>query len=329
MSMSEEMKIAKNKTHQILSILLAGITLATPFAQAQTSIETNQAGVNARIDVLGPQFQPQASLGSSQSRLVMYRTAGADSLPGATGVFVQGEYHTSLVPGGYSTLCLSPGNVEVGARQFRVGRTAKDSQDTLTALQLPGSQTQYLAVTEDSGRPVLRPVSAAQALQDLRNTRLQIHTVSRVTRAQNCVAGAPVMAVAPPAAPQQFSLSGDTLFAFNKSDRGGLTSGGLASLDNLMSRIRNEYSRIDRVHVVGHADPLGSAAANERLSIDRAQTVRQYMQSAGLASGDFSSEGNGSRDPVVTDCSRVISPRSIACNQPNRRVVVAVTGQRR
>ncbi len=323
-----EMKTAKSKNRQILSMFLAGMVLASSWAQAQTSIETNQAGSNARIDVLGSQFQPQASLGSSQSRLVVYRMAGADSLPGATGVFVQGEYHTSLVPGGYSSLCLSPGNVEVGARQFRVGRTAKDSQDTLTALQLPGSQTQYLAVTEDAGRPVLRPVSAAQALQDLRNTRLQIHTISRVTRAQNCVAGTPTVAAAP-AAPQQFNLSGDTLFAFGKSDRAGLTSGGLSSLDNLMSRIRNEYSRVDRVHVVGHADPLGSAAANERLSIDRAQTVRQYMQSAGVINADFSSEGSGSRDPVVSECSKVISPRSIACNQPNRRVVVAVTGVRR
>jgi OOP family OmpA-OmpF porin len=74
---------------------------------------------------------------------------------------------------------------------------------------------------------------------------------------------------------------------------------------------------------------LGKAAANERLSVNRAQTVRQYMQSAGLVSANFSSEGNGARQPVVTDCSSVISPRSIACNQPNRRVVVVVTGQRR
>lgn len=316
------MKIAKIKNQRFMSNFLMAFLLGAPLVQAQTSLETGQAGNNARIDVLGSVFEPQGGLGASQSRLVVYRTASGNPLPGATGVFVHGQYHTSLVPGGYSMLCLAPGSVEVGARQFRVGRNAKDTQDSVTALQLPSAQTQYLSVTEESGRPVMKPVPAAQALQELSATRLQIHTVSRVTKAQECVAGAVP-------APEQYSLSGDTLFAFGKSDRAGLTSGGLASLDSLVGRIRSEYSRIDRVHVVGHADPLGSVSANERLSVERADTVRHYMQIAGQISAPFSSEGRGSRQLAKTGCSAAISARSIACNQPNRRVVIEVSGQRR
>lgn len=300
------------------------VLMVSPWVQAQTSIETNQTGNNARIDVLGQVFEPQVNLGVSQSRLVVYRTASGSPLPGATSVFINGQYHTSLVPGGYSLLCLAPGNVEVGARQFRVGNQAKDNPDSVTALQMPQAQTQYLSVQVESGRPVMKPVAAAQALQELRNTRLQIHTVSRVTKAQECVAGS-----APAVAPEQYSLSGDTLFAFGKSDRGGLTAGGLASLDNLLARIRNEYSRIDRVHVIGHADPLGSVSANERLSVERADTVRQYLQVNGQISAPMSSEGRGSRQLAKAGCAAVVSTRSIACNQPNRRVVIEVSGLRR
>lgn len=322
------MNSVQTRYFQALTLALAVVLLACPWAQAQTSFETNSVGTNARIDVLGSVFQPQASLGSGQSRIVVYRPVNSDTLPGATTVFIRGRYHTSLVPGGYSLLCLSPGNVDVGARQFRVGDTAKDRMDTMTELQLPSAQTLYLAVTQDSLRPVMRPVSSTQALQDLRNSRLQLHTISRVAEAQTCVAGAPVLAAAP-RVPEQFNLSGDALFAFGKSDRAGLTVGGLASLNNLVTRIRSDYGRIDRVHVVGHADPLGSDSANEHLSVDRARTVKNYIESAGLVSTDFSFEGNGSRQPVMTQCSKVISPQSIACNQPNRRVVVSVTGQRK
>lgn len=292
--------------------------------QAQTSVTTNQAGVNARIDVLGGVFEPLSNIGPSQSRIVVYRTANTQQLPGATGVFIQGQYHTSLVPGGYSQLCLPPGQFEIGARQFRVGQNARDSYDTVTAVALPPAQTQYLTVVESSGRPVMKPVSAAQAQQELGATRLQIHTISRVAQAQNCVAAA-----APVVQPEQFILSSDALFAFGRSDLNGLTSSGRGSLDMLTARIRKDYVRIDRIHVIGHADPLGSPEFNERLSVNRANTVRQYLQTSGQISAPVTSEGRGARQLVETRCARQTTNAAILCNQANRRVVTEVTGQRR
>lgn len=292
--------------------------------QAQTSVTTNQAGVNARIEVLGGVFTPLTNIGSSQSRLVVYRTTSTQQLPGATGVFIQGQYHTSLVPGGYSQLCLPPGQFEVGARQFRVGQNARDSYDTVTAIALPAAQTQYLTVVESAGRPVMKPVTAAQAQQELAATRLQIHTVSRVAQAQNCVEAA-----APVVQPEQFILSSDTLFAFGRSDLNGLTASGRESLDMLTARIRKDYVRVDSVHVIGHADPLGSPEFNERLSVNRANTVRQYLKNNGQISASVTAEGRGARQLVETRCPRQTTSAAIQCNQANRRVVTEVTGQRR
>jgi OOP family OmpA-OmpF porin len=316
-------------TWHALTLALAVGMLFSAAGQAQTSIESNQAGVNARIDVLGPLFSPLAATASSQSRVLVYRANNSTSLPGATSVFINGQYHTSLVAGGYSQLCLDPGNAEIGARQFKVGRSAKDNYDTLTATRLQAAQTQYFAVYEDMGRPLLKPVPAAQALKELASTRLQMHTISRVTQARACIAAAEPAVTMVPALPQQFSLSGDALFAFGKSDKAGLTQEGLSALDQLIARIRSDYTQINHIHVIGHADPLGSAVANERLSAERANTVRRHIESVSQISARISSEGRGSRQPVVTGCGKAASASAIACNQPNRRVVVEVVGQRR
>ncbi len=300
-------------------------------AQAQTAIETSQAGANARIDVLGSPFSEPPGTAASQSRILVYRGADSLGLKGATGVFVNGQYHTSLVAGGYSQLCIEPGALEIGARQMRIGRTAKDIYDSLTATRLLAGQSQYFAVYEDATRPVLKPVPAAQALQELAATRLQMHTVSRVTKAQDCLsAPAPVATPAMvPAMPQQFALSGDALFAFGRSDAEGMTSQGLAVIDQLVSRIRSDYANINHIHVIGHADPLGSPAGNQRLSAERADTVRRYIERVSQISARITSEGRGSRQLVERSCGSVQSAAVIACNQPNRRVVVEVVGQRR
>ena len=309
------------------------LTVLANTAQAQTTIETSQAGANARIDVLGSPFSAPLGTAASQSRILVYRGADSSGLKGATGVFVNGQYHTSLVAGGYSQLCIEPGAVEIGARQMRIGRTAKDNYDSLTATRLLAGQSQYFAVYEDAARPVLKPVPAAQALQEMAATRLQMHTVSRVTKAQDCVsAPAPAPVAAPvmvPAMPQQFALSGDALFAFGRSDAAGMTSQGLAVIDQLVSRIRSDYTYINHIHVIGHADPLGSPAGNQRLSSERADTVRRYIERVSQISARITSEGRGSRQLVERSCGSVPSAAVIACNQPNRRVVVEVVGQRR
>jgi OOP family OmpA-OmpF porin len=298
---------------------------------AQTTVLTNQAGVNARIDVLGATFTSPSAIGPSQARMVFYRASNRDTLPGAIAVFVNGRYHTSLVPGGFSQLCLAPGAVEIGARQFRVGQSARDNFDTVSALELPSSQTQFLSVVEVSGRPVLKPVPANQAILEMAGTRQQMHTISRVSNAQNCVAvsGTPVTSVAVAAQPDQFILSSDALFAFGKSDLAGLTDSGRRSLEHLTDRINNDYAKVERVHVVGHADPLGSAAFNQRLSLERANTVSLYLKRQGQITAPVTSEGMGSRDLVKADCGKIVTNSSIACNSVNRRVVTEVTGQRR
>jgi OOP family OmpA-OmpF porin len=97
----------------------------------------------------------------------------------------------------------------------------------------------------------------------------------------------------------------------------------------LMARINENFARVEQLHVIGHADPLGNPARNEKLAQARAQTVRDHLAGKGLTNVNITTEGRGSREPVVKNCPRVATAASIACNLPNRRVEVVVTGQRR
>ena len=140
----------------------------------------------------------------------------------------------------------------------------------------------------------------------------------------------PVAAPPPPApapvkpAPRQITLGADALFAFDRSDLASISPEGRRRLDEIGKELRSVD--VERVRVIGHADRLGSAAYNDRLSEERASTVVRYLVNAGVPSGQISSEGRGSREPVV-QCNQRSRSELIACLAPNRRVVIEIHGK--
>jgi outer membrane protein OmpA-like peptidoglycan-associated protein len=58
-----------------------------------------------------------------------------------------------------------------------------------------------------------------------------------------------------------------------------------------------------RVRIVGHTDSTGSDGINNPLSVDRAQSVRDYLASRGVAPSRVETEGRGSREPVADNAS--------------------------
>ena len=311
-------------------LAVLGVCLALPAVHAQTaaSLQTGQDGPNARIEVLGAAFEPLGAVAAHQSRLVLYRQPSQQSLPGVTAAFIEGQYHTSLVPGGFAALCLAPGQLQVGARQSWVGRTARDVYDALTHLELLPGQTHYMSVHVDAGRALFKPVSSAQALKEMASTRAQMHTVSRVVGAQECER--PALAQAPMSErAEPFMLMADMAFEFGQSSLEGMTVQGKAALQALLVRSQRDFEQVQRVLVTGHTDPLGNAQFNERLSLQRAHTVSQYLQGAGLTQGPIAVRGVGASQLLVSDCPSAVSARSVACNGPNRRVVIELFGQRR
>ncbi len=53
------------------------------------------------------------------------------------------------------------------------------------------------------------------------------------------------------------------------------------------------------VRIVGHTDNTGSDAVNNPLSVNRAQSARDYLVSRGVSSSRISIDGRGSREPIA------------------------------
>lgn len=124
------------------------------------------------------------------------------------------------------------------------------------------------------------------------------------------------------------SLGGDTLFKTGKSSIKDLTPEGRAKLDELVAQIK-AYGAIDAIKVTGHADKMGKAALNKKLSLARAKAVAGYLKSKGVKAKSFTTAGMGDTKPVV-DCDMNLPKDALkTCLAPNRRVDVEVTGARK
>ena len=127
---------------------------------------------------------------------------------------------------------------------------------------------------------------------------------------------------------ETISLSAGALFRFNRRGEGDLLPAGRAQLDDLAERITSVYTRVDQIRLVGHTDRLGSDAYNDQLSIDRANTVRGYLQSRGVTA-TMNSDGRGKREPIKSCDGNTPTTALTACLQPNRRVEISITGVKR
>jgi OOP family OmpA-OmpF porin len=135
---------------------------------------------------------------------------------------------------------------------------------------------------------------------------------------------------APAAQPvyEKVSLSADVLFDFGKAT---LKDGGRQQLDDLADRLRG--SSLDEIRIVGHADRIGNPHYNKRLSEERANTVRTYLESRTQARS-IQTAGKGSADPVSGASCRGLGAeqgsnrRLVQCLQADRRVDIELLGVR-
>jgi outer membrane protein OmpA-like peptidoglycan-associated protein len=125
---------------------------------------------------------------------------------------------------------------------------------------------------------------------------------------------------------RRHSLSSEMLFRFGGYRVQDLTPQGHAEIVKLARNIREQTRHIQSVVVQGHTDPMGPAAANQRISNERAQTVRKILINSGLPARKIQAEGMGSSQLLVTDCKGqgVSRQDRLACNAPNRRVEILV-----
>jgi len=318
----------KYTKRNLIAAFIVSASLFTTLSHAEKTEMARLAGTVA--EPKGNLFKSSAAVVAPLSRIVFYRLPNSRA-QSAAGLEVDGHYHTSLQIGAYSELCLSaPANPVISTRLIETVQDIKNDVDTTKTLDLKPGQDTYVRVSDiDNRRATLEIVATAIAKRELVQTNRQIHAVSRVPSALSCNPETAAQVNAEGAGKQieTITLGSDALFEFGKSDVQSIIPYGREELNKLISRLQNRYSNFDNVHiqVVGHADPLGTTAINQRISEVRAQTIQNYMVAGGINPNKISSQGRGARQPVQTNCPREATQESIACNKPNRRVVVGVS----
>lgn len=125
---------------------------------------------------------------------------------------------------------------------------------------------------------------------------------------------------------ERLVLTTDALFDFDRASVNDIRAAGRTRLDALAERAK-QLQGIERIVLVGHTDRLGSAAYNQRLSLQRATAVRDHLVSRGLPASLFVVEGKGAEEPVKRCAESLPRAQLMACLQDNRRVEVEIRGR--
>ena len=106
------------------------------------------------------------------------------------------------------------------------------------------------------------------------------------------------------------------LFRSNKS---ALKPEAKAKLDDLVAKTKGV--NLEVIIAVGHTDSVGSDAYNQKLSVRRAEAVKEYLVSKGLEKNRVYTEGKGEKQPVADN-------KTKEGRAKNRRVEIEVVGTR-
>lgn len=205
-----------------------------------------------------------------KASVVIYRTA--DAIEGNTiNTYVNGEYLASLDTNAYTQESVCPFNQRLYA-QFTHNDPAYAQKAQLgNTFDLPVGKVSYFKVVNSGGQPGLQAVNEQIAIFEMKQMPKQTHTLSRVDKNIACVQ---------PKQPKQvekleaITLEAGALFEFNKSSYNAILDEGKKQIQKVAQLIKNHPDTITNIKVIGHTDPQGKAAYNDKLSLTRAYAVK-------------------------------------------------------
>jgi OmpA-OmpF porin, OOP family len=126
----------------------------------------------------------------------------------------------------------------------------------------------------------------------------------------------PVPPAPPVAKGRVMMFDAAALFDVNKAN---LKPQGKEQIKAYREEVRAEFSRADKIKITGHTDSTGSADYNRKLSLRRAEAVRDYLISLGGDGSKMEVIGAGESNPIADN-------RTKEGRAKNRRVEVEVIG---
>lgn len=281
-------------------LLLSGVVLTAGCAS------TPDGALFGPADV----FREPSGLQKGEAAVVVFREE-AGGVAVVPTIWVDGRVAAAMNPGRYSQSILCAGERRIGIAE----RGDSVSPVVYAPATFSEGQASYFKVVSDAvGGFHLEPADAARSRAALGQISQRSHLVSRVTAACGGVDEVPEVV--------EINLSADAIFAFDQATVAGILPQGRQSLDALANQILGLPRPVQRLVVTGHADRLGRVAYNDALSLQRAQSVSEYLRNKGVTVA-MDVVGSGSRDPISVGCAGQRPTQDlIACLQPDRRISV-------
>lgn len=110
----------------------------------------------------------------------------------------------------------------------------------------------------------------------------------------------------------KLDIPSDISFDVNRAD---IKSNFRPVLDKFADTLKSNPAT--QIRVIGHTDSTGSDATNNPLSVNRAESVREYLGSRGVAASRIAIDGRGEREPIADNSTE-------AGRAKNRRVEILV-----
>lgn len=136
------------------------------------------------------------------------------------------------------------------------------------------------------------------------------HMEQKKQAMQRATMGSGVAVVQTPDNQLKLEVPSDVSFAVGRAD---INPRMRPILDQFASGLAQQQGT--DVRIVGHTDNTGSDALNDRLSVDRAQSVRDYLLSRGVRPDTVQIAGRGEREPIADNATE-------AGRAKNRRVEI-------
>lgn len=197
------------------------------------------------------------------------------------------------------------------------GREQAERKRAAADKDFKNTQMEGLEKTKDQLEAERRAREAAN--QDVKQTKAALETEKAARAEAEKKAAAAMASLAEIAKVKEESrgvvitLSGSVLFATAKSDLLPIAQDKLAQVAKAV-----QGQGYKSLVVQGYTDSRGNAADNDRLSLKRAQSVRDYLITQGIPADKVTAEGKGANNPVATN-------DTADGRAENRRVEIVVT----
>lgn len=308
------MKLKKlNLPYALRLVTLAMFSLMAASPQAQTesasvNSEVKRPKVNVQYHSL-PQVVPE------QAQMVYYYPKEINA--GPLYVYVDKAFHTALLPGQFTVMCVATGE-HAFSTAINDAPDYKNKLNSLFKAKFKGGMT-YFVKMDSAGTPVTNSaVSRQDAESDLASLQRQVKLINRSSTVQACqyIGGATAGTTL---------VQDSLLFKFGGSDYQALLPESRNRLNEILN-ILKKSGKINAIRITGFTDGIGSSDTNTRLSQARADTVRQVLVRAGIASHLITAEGGGVAQSA-NGCTAKASRQADGCNKMSRRAEIMIDGQ--